>query len=104
MTKLTADQVASITLADVLEFVRNADQKTRRAINQEICYQFDAENREAREGFKYGDKVKFTVNKRPHFGRTFTGTVVKRNVKTIEVKPDSGGRNWRVSAAMLSKA
>lgn len=94
----------SITLADVLSFINSADRDTRRIVNREILALGDDEDRSKRDEFKYGDKVKFIVNKKPFYGRTITGTVVKRNIKTIEVRPDDGGRNWRVSASLLSKA
>jgi len=93
----------NITLSEVLEFIRAADRDVRRAVNREIIALGDDEDRAKRDELKYGDKVKFTVHKRPYYGRTITGTVVKRNVKTIEVKPDGGGRNWKVSASLLSK-
>jgi len=94
----------NITLAEVLEFIRMSDRDVRRAVNREILAMGEDEDRAKRDEFRYGDKVKFTVNKKPFYGRTITGTVVKRNIKTIEVKPDGGGRNWRVSAGLLSKA
>lgn len=94
----------NITLSEVLEFIRMSDRNVRRALNREIVALGDDEDRAKRDEFKYGDKVKFTVNKRPYYGQTITGTIVKRNIKTIEVKPDSGGRNWKVSASLLSKA
>lgn len=94
----------NITLSEVLEFIRMSDRDVRRAVNREILALADDEDRAKRDEFKYGDKVKFTVNKRPFYGRTIVGTIVKRNIKTIEVKPDGGGRNWKVSASLLSKA
>lgn len=93
----------NITLADVLSFIATADRDTRRIINRDIIAMGDDEDRTKRDEFKYGDKVKFSPRKRG-FPSVITGTVVKRNIKTIEVKPDNGGRNWRVSASLLSKA
>lgn len=94
----------NITLADVLSFINSADRETRRVVNREIIALGDEEDRAKRDEFRYGDRVKFKVNKRPYYGQTITGTIVKRNIKTIEVKPDNGGRNWKVSASLLSKA
>jgi len=94
----------NITLADVLSFIASTDRETRRIVNREIIALGDEEDRAKLDEFRFGDKVKFTVNKRPFYGRTITGTIVKRNIKTIEVKPDGGGRNWKVSASLLSKA
>ena len=93
----------NITLADVLSFIATADRDTRRIINRDIIAMGDDEDRTKRDEFKYGDKVKFSPRKRG-FPSVITGTVVKRNITTIEVKPDNGGRNWRVSASLLSKA
>jgi hypothetical protein len=94
----------NITLADVLAFIASSDRETRRAVNREIIAMADDEERAARDEFRIGDKVKFSVRKRPYFGRVITGVVVRRNIKTIEVKPDGGGRNWKVAASLLSKA
>jgi len=93
----------NITLYEVLEFIRMSDREVRRAVNREILALGNDDDRAKVAEFKYGDKVKFTVRKRGYPPVIF-GTIVKRNVKTIEVKPDNGGRNWKVSASLLSKA
>lgn len=92
----------NITLSDVLSFIASADRETRRVVNREIIALGNDEDRTARDDFKYGDKVKFSPRKRG-YPPVITGTIVKRNIKTIEVRPDNGGRNWKVSASLLSK-
>lgn len=93
----------NISLADVLSFIASADRETRRVVNREILAMGNDEDRTKVTEFKYGDKVKFDVRKRG-YPPVITGTVVKRNVKTIEVRPDNGGRHWKVSASLVSKA
>ncbi len=94
----------NITLSDVIAFIASADRATRRIVNQHILDMGKEEDRAAIDTFRYGDKVKFVVNKRPYYGSAIVGTIVKRNQKTVEVKPDGGGRNWKVSASLLNKA
>ena len=58
-------------------------------------------NRELEEqiatSFQVGDPVQFTSK----YGTVVTGTVAKRNQKTIKVKTDQG--MWKVSPSLLEK-
>ncbi len=93
----------NITLSDVLSFIASADRETRRVVNREILAMGNEDDRAKVSEFKYGDKVKFEPRKRG-YPSVITGTIVKRNIKTIQIRPDNGGPVWRVSASLVSKA
>ena len=92
-----------LSVIEICKALHDMTREERSTINQTILYLAGREDAEKRDEFRYGDKVKFSPRKRG-WPSVITGTVVKRNVKTIEVRPDNGGRNWRVSASLLSKA
>lgn len=55
-------------------------------------------DRRALRTFASGDRVAFTRRN----GTRIEGQVVKVNRKTVSVEPVTGGRGWRVPAAMLT--
>lgn len=91
-----------ITLRQVLDFVYTASKEDRTQIIRALNNARGEEIREARDAFKVGDKVEFTVTKRG-WGNTVVGTVVRKNVKTIHVRPADGSREWKVTASLLRK-
>jgi hypothetical protein len=55
--------------------------------------------RQAARSFKVGDRVRFVKGS----GEVIVGTVDRVNKKTLGVRPDGGGRGWRVPGEMLER-
>jgi len=92
-----------INIQDVIDFIYNDANKTdRSAISQALNVRRNDDILSARMEFKIGDKVKFNVRKRG-YAYTVRGTVVRKNIKTIHVRPAEGGREWRVTASLLQR-
>lgn len=97
------DAKPNITVDDVIRFIRSASKDDRRWISSALSEVHNEEIAAARAEFRIGDRVKFTVRKRGWGNRTIRGTVVRKNVKTIHVRPNDGGREWKVTASLLQK-
>jgi len=95
--------IKTTTLNDVLSFIfAGATKEDRATIGRALNSCRNDDILTARMEFKIGDKVKFNVRKRG-CAYSVRGTVVKKNVKTIHVRPAEGGREWRVTASLLQK-
>jgi hypothetical protein len=92
----------TVSLQDVLNFIAASTKEDRARISSTLSYMHMADIDEVKYSLNRGDVVHFNVNKR-NYPRTVTGTVIKINNKTILVKPNDGGRTWRVTASLLKK-
>lgn len=91
------------TLRDVLQFINSCDASDHKTIASALSFKRALKNDEARFRFLVGDRVQFKVNKRPYYGAVVRGVLVKKNRTTFHVRPDGGGREWRVSIALIQK-
>jgi hypothetical protein len=100
------DNTKSISIDSVVSAIYNGtfSKEDRSRISEALSVMRSDDIADAKATFRIGDKVKFTVRKRGWGPRVVTGTVVKKNVKTIHVRPTDGGREWRVTASLLEKA
>ena len=92
----------TICLQDVLTFIVSASKEDRKRISSEMAYMRDSDIADAKYSLTRGEVVHFEPNKRgyPHF---IIGTVMKINQKTVNIKPNDGGRMWKVTASLLKK-
>lgn len=93
----------STTLRDVIQFISSCSKIDRKAIVAELNFQTALERDKARAQFRVGDRVMFQVSKRPHYGSVIRGVIVKKNPTTFHVRPDGGGREWRVAIGLIQK-
>ena len=89
----------TVTLTDVIKFIRTCSKDERRALTEVIRDQIDSENADARSELQVGDKVEFTGK----YGILEKGVITKKNPKMIKVKTERGAM-WRVAPTLLRKA
>lgn len=90
------------SITDVLNFVFSATKEDRSRIAQALSSCRNDDILDAKIEFKIGDKVKFEPRKR-NFPRVIYGVLTRKNVKTFNVRPENGGREWRVTASLVQK-
>jgi hypothetical protein len=90
------------TLTQVLDFIREASAEDMKSIVNAFNEARNHRIAEAKDEFKVGDKVMFHVNKRG-WPRTIRGVIIRKNVKTFQVRPNDGGREWKVTASLVKK-
>lgn len=90
------------TINEVLEFVFAASKEDRSRISQALRSCFSDDILDAKMEFKIGDKVKFSPRKR-NYPSVIYGVLTRKNVKTFNVRPEHGGREWRVTASVVQK-
>lgn len=88
------------TLSQVLDFIYNSTPAERKSIAMALNSARDEEIANARAEFRVGDKVMFKVTKRG-YPRTIRGVIVRKNIKTFHVRPNDGGREWKVTASLV---
>lgn len=93
---------AKVTLAQVLEFCYSASVAERNSISQALNAARNDDILTARMEYKVGDKVKFDVKKRG-YAYTVRGVITQKNVKTFHVRPNDGGREWKVTASVVTR-
>ena len=92
-----------IRLDDVLAYISKTSRENMRQITDAVRGRFEADQHAAKASFRVGDRVRFEV-KRHGARRVVFGVVTAKKVKRVEVRPDGGGPNWRVSPTLLQKA
>lgn len=90
------------TLSQVLDFIYKATPAERKSIGMALNAARDEEIANARAEFRVGDKVMFKVTKRG-YPRTVRGVIVRKNIKTFHIRPNDGGREWKVTASLVQK-
>ncbi len=90
------------TIGEVLEFVFSATKEDRARIGQALNSCRNEDIFDAKMEFKVGDKVKFEPKKR-NYPRVVYGVITRKNVKTFNVRPEHGGREWKVTASFVQK-
>lgn len=90
------------TITEVLQFVFSASKEDRTRIAQAIGSCRNDDIMDAKMEFKVGDKVKFNPGKR-NYPFVVYGVLTRKNVKTFNVRPEHGGREWKVTASMVQK-
>lgn len=92
----------TVTLSQVLDFIYASSVSDRKAIGQALNSARNEDIATAKAEFKVGDKVMFRVTKRG-YPRVIRGVIVRKNIKTFHVRPNDGGREWRVTASLVQK-
>ncbi len=93
----------TVTFQDVIEFLYSkATKEERQSVSRTLSILRDDDIQSAKMEFKVGDKVKFEPRKR-NFPRVVYGVVTQKNIKTIHVRPEHGGREWKVTASLLER-
>jgi hypothetical protein len=93
---------AKPTLAQVLEFIHNAPKEERNAIGRALSACRNDDILTARMEYRVGEKVKFEPRKRG-YPRFIYGTISQKNIKTFVIRPESGDRDWKVTASLVQK-
>jgi hypothetical protein len=92
----------TVTLSQVLEFIYQSSITDRKAIGQALNSARNEDIATAKAEFKVGDKVMFKVTKRG-YPRVIRGVILRKNIKTFHVRPNDGGREWKVTASLVEK-
>lgn len=91
------------TLDDALAFIRVASQLERESIVQALKNTRSDAIQAVKATIRVGDTVTFTP-RRAGYPTTIAGTVTKVNRTTVVVDAAEGGRPWRVTASLVTKA
>lgn len=91
-----------VTLTQVLDFIYKATESERRAIGGALNSRRNDDILSAKMEFRVGDKVMFKVTKRG-YPRVIRGVLTKKNIKTFHVRPNDGGREWKVTASLVQR-
>lgn len=96
------NDAAKLTLSQVLAFIHTASKEDRVHINRALSSAREEDIYDAKREFRVGDRVMFKVNKRG-YPRVVRGVITQKNVKTFHVRPNDGGRDWKVTASLVEK-
>jgi len=88
------------TLDDALAFIRKATPEERKRIASCVYDYRQDDIQDAKAELKRGMRVYFNVNKRG-YPPVIRGTITAILQKNVTVKPDNGGRPWRVRADVV---